>query len=76
MEDLRELPKLSKKLSLKRSGARYNKKRIFESNSSFYVKIAYYEKSLISIFQELFVSINKMFILAVGLGTGQSFYGV
>ena len=32
-------------------------------------------KSLISVFQEFFASINKMFILVGGLGTRLSFYG-
>ena len=38
--------------------------------------ITHYGKILISFFQELFASIDKMFVLAGGLGTGQSFYGV
>ena len=39
-----------------------------------FVLIAHYEKSLISIFQEIFATIDK--ILAGGLHTGVSFYGV
>ena len=35
-----------------------------------------HEKSLISVSQEFFASINKIFILVVGLGSGLSFYGV
>ena len=41
----------------------------------FSCKIVHYEESLISVFQEFFASIKKAFILAVGLGTGLSFYG-
>ena len=33
-------------------------------------------ESLISAFQEFFASIEKIFILALGLGAGLSFYGV
>ena len=43
---------------------------------SFLCEIAHNGKSLISIFQEFSSSINKTFILAVGLGTRLSFYGV
>ena len=41
-----------------------------------FVLIAHYEKSLISIFQEIFATIDKILILAGGLHTGVSFYGV
>ena len=41
-----------------------------EANSSFRVK------SLIFIFQEFFANINKIFLLAGGLGTGLSFYAI
>ena len=41
-----------------------------------FVLIAHYEKSLISIFQEIFATIDKILILAGGLYTGVSFYGV
>ena len=37
---------------------------------------AHYGKSLTSVFQELFASINKIFILAEGLDTMLSFYKV
>ena len=33
-------------------------------------------KSLISIFQEFFASINEILILAAGLGTKLSFFGI
>ena len=36
--------------------------KIFQTNSSFHV--AQYRKSLVSVFQEFFASINKIFILA------------
>ena len=36
--------------------------KIFETNSSFHV--AQYRKNLVSVFQEFFASINKIFILA------------
>ena len=39
-------------------------------------EIAHYGKSLVSVFQEFFASINKIFILAGGLRTRLSFYGV
>ena len=39
-------------------------------------EVANYGKSWISNFQEFFGSINKVFILAGGLGAGLSFYGV
>ena len=39
-------------------------------------ELAQYGKSLISIFQEFFASINKIFILAGRLGTRLSFYEV
>ena len=39
-------------------------------------EIAHYGKILISVFQEFFASINKIFIFAGGLGTTVSFYGV
>ena len=38
--------------------------------------VAHSGRSLISVFQDFFASINKNFILAVGLGTALSFYGV
>ena len=47
--------------------------KVFETNSC---EIALYGEILISIFQESFASINEAFILAGGLGTGLSFYGV
>ena len=78
-----EKPKLSKKLNLKGSGASWKPKnvsrdnhshhKVFETNSC---EIEPYEKSLISVFQESFASINKRFILEGGLGAGPSFYGV
>ena len=53
----------------------YNKEstiihKIFETNPN------YYGKSLISVFQKFFASINKTFILAGGLDTRLSFNGV
>ena len=39
-------------------------------------EIAHYGKSLISIFQEFFASIDSIFILVRGLSTWLSFYGV
>ena len=39
-------------------------------------EIAHYQKSLISVFQQFFASINKIFILAERLGTRLSFYEV
>ena len=39
-------------------------------------EIAHYGKNLISVFQELFASIDKIFILAGRLGTRLSFYEV
>ena len=36
----------------------------------------HYEKNLISVFQEVFASINKTIIFAVALGTRLSFYEV
>ena len=42
----------------------------------FSCEIAHYERSLISVFQELFFSFNNFFILAVGLGAGLSLSGV
>ena len=47
-----------------------------ETNSSFHVKILHHGKSLISVFQEFFASINNIFILAGTLGTRLSFYEV
>ena len=38
--------------------------------------MVHYGKSLISVFQEFFASIDKMFILDGGLGTGLLLYGV
>ena len=38
--------------------------------------MAHYGKSSISDFQELFASINKVFLMGVGLGAAPSFYGV
>ena len=38
--------------------------------------MAHYGKSLISVFKDFFASIRDIFILAGGLGTGLSFYGV
>ena len=38
--------------------------------------VAHSGRSLISVFQDFFASIKKGFILAVGLGTALSFYGV
>ena len=45
--------------------------KIFETNSSFNVKL---REKLISVFQKFFAIIDKMFILAGGLGTRLSFY--
>ena len=42
----------------------------------FSCEIAHYEKSLISVFQELFFSFNNFYILAMGLGAGLSLSGV
>ena len=42
----------------------------------FLCEIAHYRKSLISVFQEFFASINKVFILAGRLGTRLLFYEV
>ena len=47
--------------------------KIFETDSSFH---AQYEKSLISVFQKISASINKIFILAGRLGTRLSSYEV
>ena len=47
--------------------------KIFENDSSFHV---HYEKSLISVFQKISASINKIFILAGRLGTRLSSYEV
>ena len=41
-----------------------------------HMKIDHYQKSLISVFQEFFASINKIFILAGRLGTSLSIYEV
>ena len=70
-----EPPKLSKKISLKRSGAVRKKKlfpetilhKICETDASFHVNGAL-RGSLNAVFQEVFASINKAFILAGGLG--------
>ena len=43
--------------------------KIFETNSNFHVEHAHYGKSAISIFQEFFATIDKIVVLAVGLGT-------
>ena len=75
---------MSKKLSLKRSGAsqkqknvsRDNHSQIFETNSKFLCEISHYKKSLISVFQKIFASINKIFILAGILSTKLSFHAV
>ena len=64
---------MTKKLSLKRSGVSLKQKmfpetiihEILESNS----EIEHYWKSLISAVQEIFASINKIFILGGRLGT-------
>ena len=48
--------------------------KLFGTNSSF--EIVHYRKSLISIFQEFFFSINKILIFAGTLGARPSFYGV
>ena len=50
--------------------------KVFETNSSFYVKKRLLRRSLISVFQEFFASVNKMFNLAWRRGTGLSFYEV
>ena len=42
----------------------------------FSCEAAHNGKSLISVFQEFFASIDKIFILAGGLGTGLPFYRV
>ena len=47
--------------------------KVFETNSG---GIAHYGKSLFSVLQEFFASINKTFILAGGLRTRLSFYQV
>ena len=44
--------------------------KIFETNSSFHVKL-HYGKSLISVFQKIFTSIDKIFISSGGLNTGK-----
>ena len=49
--------------------------RVFETNSSFPREIAHCGKSSISIFQEFFASVQKIFILAGGLRTRLSFHG-
>ena len=46
--------------------------KISETNSSFLVTV-HYGKSLVSVFQELFANINKIFILTQKLGTRLSF---
>ena len=50
--------------------------KIYETKTSFHMKIDHYQKSLISVFQEFFASINKIFILAGRLGTSLSIYEV
>ena len=40
----------------------HNHSQIFETNSSYSREITQYGKSLISVFQEFFASINKVFI--------------
>ena len=49
--------------------------KIFETNS-FSCKTAHYGKSLISVFQKFFASVNKIFLLAGRLSTRLSFYEV
>ena len=48
--------------------------RIFGANSSFRVKLCAAGK--VSVFQGFSASIDKAFIVAGGLGTGLSFYGM
>ena len=48
--------------------------KILETNSGFYVIIAHYVKSLISVFLRVFASIKKIFILPGRLGTRILFY--
>ena len=50
--------------------------KIFVTNSSFYVKYVDYGKSSISVFQEIFTSTNKIFILQERWNTRQYFYKV
>ena len=38
--------------------------KIFETNSSLHCEMAHYERSLISVFQEFFAGIDKIFFLA------------
>ena len=47
---------------------------IFDSNSAQHMKIAQHGKSLLSVFQEFYASINNIFILPWRLGTRLSFY--
>ena len=60
----------SKKLFQRQSFTKYLKP------TQFSCEIVHYEKSLISLFEEFFASINKIFILAGQVGTRTSFLEV
>ena len=68
-----QVPKLSKKLSLK---GRVRTKEMFPETISFGDYSFYFFKNLNAVFQDLFASNNKILILARRLGTRLSFYEV
>ena len=84
MQNAFELPNLSKKLSFKGPETSYIQKYLLTDSHSknvwdwiyFSCEIAHYEKSFASVFQEWLTSIKKNLIVAGGLGTGLSLYGI
>ena len=72
-----ELPKILRKLSLKRSGASSNQKQVSRDNQRLalvFARNSALQGKFIYIFQEFFARIDKIFILAGRLRTGVSFY--
>ena len=70
------------KASFKKSGTSYNQKKVSRDNNlqsicyqlQFSIDTAHYSKGLISIFEEIFDIINKVFILIGTMSTMLSFY--
>ena len=82
MSEALELPRLSEKLSLRGSGTSCSRKGVSRGHRLrdisdwlwFLRGGAQHGKILIAIFRGVFASANKIFVLAVGLGTRLSFH--
>ena len=74
MEKSRDTP--TWKLDFLKSFWVYNHSQDIWNKFCFPCEIVHYRKSLISVFEEFFVKIDKVFILAASLGTGLPFYEV